>query len=221
MPINNTDTHKYCHKCCSLKEKTEYHKNRARHDGIEVYCKKCRLLLRKAKLHNSEEARNKAKEHSKKWRKENPQKALEVAKRYRENHKDKLSDMRKSEKWKEYQKLLQRERRKNPVHRIRNNVSRQIIHALKRSHGSKRGESVLNKLGYTLEQLKEHLESQFNEKMNWDNYGSYWHIDHIYPQSLLPYESLEDDNFKKCWELNNLRPLEAIENIKKSNKLTS
>ena len=40
-----------------------------------------------------------------------------------------------------------------------------------------------------------------------------WHIDHIIPQSLLPYSSMEDDNFKKCWALSNLRPLSAKQNL--------
>jgi len=74
-------------------------------------------------------------------------------------------------------------------------------------------------LPYTQEQLKEHLENQFDSKMTWDNYGTYWHIDHIYPQSLLPYDSLEHPNFQKCWALENLRPLEAKANIKKGNKV--
>lgn len=55
--------------------------------------------------------------------------------------------------------------------------------------------------------------------MNWDNWGAYWHIDHIYPVSLLPYSSMEEDNFKRCWALDNLRPLEKIANIKKGNKI--
>ena len=60
--------------------------------------------------------------------------------------------------------------------------------------------------------------------MSWDNWGPYvkdnktWQIDHIIPQSKLVYTSMEDDNFKKCWALENLRPLESIENIKKGNK---
>ena len=54
--------------------------------------------------------------------------------------------------------------------------------------------------------------------MNWENYGSYWHIDHIKPKSLFIFESLEDEEFKQCWSLNNLRPLEAKENIRKGNR---
>lgn len=54
--------------------------------------------------------------------------------------------------------------------------------------------------------------------MNWDNYGSYWHIDHIKPISLFKYETAEDPEFKKCWALDNLQPLEKIANLKKGNK---
>ena len=32
---------------------------------------------------------------------------------------------------------------------------------------------------------------------------------------------MEHPNFQKCWALSNLRPLEAFENIRKSNKLIS
>lgn len=41
----------------------------------------------------------------------------------------------------------------------------------------------------------------------------------IYPQSLLQYTSMLEENFNKCWALSNLRPLEATINVKKSNKV--
>jgi len=41
----------------------------------------------------------------------------------------------------------------------------------------------------------------------------------IYPQSRLPYSSYDDVNFKKAWELSNLRPLWASDNIKKGNRI--
>ena len=43
--------------------------------------------------------------------------------------------------------------------------------------------------------------------------------DHVYPQSKLPFDSLEHLNFQKCWALENLRPLSAAENFKKGNYL--
>ncbi len=114
----------------------------------------------------------------------------------------------------------ERERRqKDPTFRLMLNTKNAIYKAIIRNNGGKKGSKTLDALPYTIQQLKEHLEKQFDEYMTWENYGSYWHVDHIYPQSKLPYKSLSDKNFKLCWALDNLRPLEAIENIKKSAKI--
>lgn len=112
-----------------------------------------------------------------------------------------------------------RQRAENPFFAIKSNMSRAIRHHLTKEGGSKFGKTTLDCLPYTIEKLKEHLESQFDDKMSWENYGSYWHIDHKFPQSRLPYDSIEHPNFKKAWSLENLQPLEAIENIKKGDKL--
>ena len=112
-------------------------------------------------------------------------------------------------------------------------VSRSIRNALKKRNVSKGGKPFLKFVNYSMLKLKEHLEKQFESWMSWTNHGIYrksdwneedkstwtWQIDHIIPQCKLPYTSMEDENFKKCWALENLRPLEAIENMKKSNKL--
>lgn len=82
-------------------------------------------------------------------------------------------------------------------------------------------------LGYTLFNLKNHLESQFEFWMNWDNHGPYipakwkdddistwkWNLDHIIPHSTFKYTSMNDESFKACWALSNLRPLSAKQNI--------
>ena len=73
-------------------------------------------------------------------------------------------------------------------------------------------------VGYTLTELMEHLESKFQPGMTWDNYGE-WHIDHIIPISYFDYSSYDDETFKICWDLNNLQPLWAKDNLIKSNKL--
>ena len=43
-----------------------------------------------------------------------------------------------------------------------------------------------------------------------------WNIDHIIPQSRFSYDSLDHPDFLKCWALENLRPIEILENIRKS-----
>jgi 5-methylcytosine-specific restriction endonuclease McrA len=50
--------------------------------------------------------------------------------------------------------------------------------------------------------------------MSWENYGK-WHIDHVVPDSFFFYQTTRDIGFKKSWELKNLQPLWALDNIKK------
>ena len=83
----------------------------------------------------------------------------------------------------------------------------------------KNHQSWQNLSGYNIKYLCNHLEKQFDDNMNWDNYGSYWHIDHIIPLSFFEYEDFNDVEFKLAWHINNLQPLEACANISKRNKL--
>ena len=39
------------------------------------------------------------------------------------------------------------------------------------------------------------------------------------PKSLFNYKNPEDEEFKKCWALNNLRPLKAKENLRRKKSL--
>lgn len=69
----------------------------------------------------------------------------------------------------------------------------------------------------TINFLKGWLEAKFDEKMTWNNYGTYWTIDHIIPCGS--YDLTNENNVKECFHYKNLQPLEKIENIRKSNKL--
>ena len=84
----------------------------------------------------------------------------------------------------------------------------------------KEGKSMFEFLPYTMDELRDHIEAQFSQEMSWDNYGSYWHLDHIVPHSRLPYKEMSEVNFLRCWSLENLQPLPARENLRKSNKIT-
>lgn len=111
----------------------------------------------------------------------------------------------------------------DPVRRLRLQMSKNIHAAIK--FGKKF--SIMDHLPYSIEELKNHLEKQFEPWMSWSNWGVYnsktwddndsstwtWQIDHIVPQVALPYSSPDDANFRKCWNLSNLRPLSAKRNI--------
>ena len=100
------------------------------------------------------------------------------------------------------------------VYRVKCNVSNSICASLK-ANGWTKGGKTFDYLPYSPEGLMEHLEKQFDEHMTRDNYGTYWHIDHIKPHVMFNYDSLDHPEFQKCWALENLRPLKASENISK------
>jgi hypothetical protein len=119
----------------------------------------------------------------------------------------------------------EQERRKiDPVFRLKGILRSATRGWLK---GTKNGESIASHLPYTIQELKNHLESQFEYWMNWGNQGVYrvetwndfdpttwtWQLDHIMPQSDLPYTTMEEENFRECWKLSNLRPYSAKQNL--------
>jgi hypothetical protein len=108
-----------------------------------------------------------------------------------------------------------RRRQKDSRRRLRSSITCLVRLALKKQGATKGGKTFAH-LDYTPRELYEHLEAQFDKNMTWENYGSYWHLDHIIPQAALPYNSLKHPNFKKAWALDNLQPLEKSENIQKS-----
>lgn len=71
-------------------------------------------------------------------------------------------------------------------------------------------------IGYTAQQLKEHIERQFVRGMSWGNHGE-WHIDHIVP--IGEFDLLTPEGRRAANALTNLRPIWATENLKKSDKV--
>jgi hypothetical protein len=86
-----------------------------------------------------------------------------------------------------------------------NIIRRDMCKCLQNSKSNGKWEKVL---GYTLNELKNHLESLFFSEMCWNNYGlNGWTIDHIIPCSFFMWRRYEDVEFQYCWSLVNLRPM--------------
>jgi len=115
----------------------------------------------------------------------------------------------------EYMRVYQKKRRQDPQYRLSANIGTAIWTSLKKE---KKGQKWEPLVGYTLEDLKKHLEKQFIAPMCWENYGK-WHIDHKIPKSAFNFLKPEHRDFKRCWALKNLRPLWGTDNLKKHNKL--
>lgn len=104
----------------------------------------------------------------------------------------------------------------SPMVQLNAIVSCSIYHSL---NGKKDGRHWEHLVGYTRLELARHLERQFTRGMSWSNVGK-WHIDHIRPISSFKFTSYEDEDFRHCWALSNLRPLWGKTNQYKGSKVT-
>ena len=94
------------------------------------------------------------------------------------------------------------------------NIRSLIRNAFKREFRCK-SKKTTEILGCTFEEFKLYLESKFDENMNWENQGTYWHMDHVVPISSA---ETEEDVYKLN-HYTNFQPLYWEDNLKKSNKL--
>ena len=210
---------KVCSKCKKELTLDCFHKRLNRPVGMVAVCKNCmkeyaksRYLLNSKKI--IEQSSNYYIKHreyklsySKEWHKlhgKNKWYDKELKKKYQLEHRKNIN------------MATSNRRLSNAKYRVDGSMSDRIRKTLK---GIKMGRQWESLVGYNREELMSHLEKQFDINMRWDNYGVYWHIDHIIPVSYFKYTKPEDGDFIKCWSLNNLRPLEAGENRRKHNKL--
>lgn len=200
--------------------------------GDGRWCKECVKIKNKLYRQTNKDKLKKYKQtdsykqKSKNYKERNKKEIKKWSKEYYLSNKDRFQNyyIENKEKIKERVRKWDRKRMKTDlIYRLRKNTSSYIRNSVKH----KGGNSILNNLPYTIDELKNHLESQFESWMTWDNWGNYnsttwndndsttwtWNIDHIIPHSNLPYNSMNDENFKKCWSLNNLRPYSAKQNI--------
>ena len=115
-------------------------------------------------------------------------------------------------------KRIKNKRKTDSKFKLRCNISSSIWQSLKRNKSSKSNCTWEKLVGYSLKQLKKHLEKQFTDSMTWNNYGE-WHIDHKLPVIFFNFSNPFQDEFKRCWALSNLQPMWALENKKKNAKI--
>ena len=89
-------------------------------------------------------------------------------------------------------------------------IRNRIMRVLK---GRRKEVKTLELLGCSLNKLKLHIEGGFDERMTWDNHGTYWHVDHIIP--LAAFDLTNESELRMACNYRNLQPLEAIANMKK------
>ena len=134
----------------------------------------------------------------------------------------------KPEKYREYNnKYKDKKYKEDETFKINNLVSSSVKYAIRiKKNSIKEGteftevKSKYEKfLGYTMNDLILHLESQFTDEngFTWNNHGDVdgWEVDHVKAKSSYIFNSLDSLEFQKCWSLENLRPLNRWENNSK------
>ncbi len=185
---------KYCSNICKnrSKKRKEYNQKSEVIEKRKVYNRKPEIIERRKKYNQKPEVKEKREKYNQK-----PEVIKARKKQYRKSD---------------------RKRRKDPLFRMGQNISAGIRKSLKSNNLFKDGRHWEHLVGYTILELKEHLEKLFKPGMNFDNKGE-WVIDHIIPKIFFKYKSIEDTEFKYCWSLDNLQPLWEKDNRKKWDKV--
>ena len=202
---------KYCSKkCCQAQADRNFKRKHA--DRIRA---KQRLLTRKYRSKWDEETRarkrEEVRENNKKW-----YHALSDKERLARSRRQYESCDKKRK-----QKLARQNRRKlyqkNENYKMRHILRSRLRNALLNQRTTKFA-PTLDLLGCTVEELKAHIEAQFEPWMTWDNWAhDTWHIDHIKP--CASYDLTDPEQQRECFHYTNLRPLEATENMRKNARL--
>jgi len=202
---------KKCSKCKEVKPVNEFGKLNKRKDGLKELCKECKRKETKeyrTKNPISEECREISRRKAKERRAKDPEKYRTESRQYFKNNPN-------------YRLDYEQERNKDPIFRIKKNISRRMRYAL--FSGVKKDSATKN-LGCSVPFLKQHLVQQFyshpktKKPMTWENYGiKGWHIDHIIP--LAFFDLADPEQFKIAVHYKNLQPMWAYQNLQKSSSL--
>ena len=99
------------------------------------------------------------------------------------------------------------------MYRIVDNLSRRAVSSFNKNEYKF---SHIDLIGCDYETLRNHLQSLFQNGMNFENYRK-WELDHIFPISKFNLNNI--DEIKKCFNYTNLQPLWKPDNRKKGNKI--
>ena len=208
----------YYEKRGSFLKKEEYKK--ILNDPVlhKEYLEKRKILERKRRNKNREWYNFKSRTYQRKRYLRKREEILAYNRDYRRNKmkpetKEKI--LKNQREWDRKQKVT------NPAYKIKYNIKSRLGLLLKKQKITKR-ERTLDYVGCSFEDLKNHLEKQFQPGMSWENRVE-WHIDHIVPVNyfIKNFDFTDINVQKKCFHYTNLRPLWKFDNLSKGAKIIS
>lgn len=179
---------------------------------------KCREYCKRWKENNTE----KVKKYSKEYYGKNFTKINKQNNKWYENNPEKVKKRRKEYRKKNIGKIREYENRKYEIN-SKYNLSRKISNMINKSIRGNKNNCHWEKLvDYNISNLIKKLKSTIPKEYLWNDFlQGRLHIDHIIPTRAFIFDKPEDEEFKQCWSLYNLRLLPAKENRKKHDKITN
>ncbi len=191
-----------CTQNCGYHPYSEYWSDSNNKDGYHHNCKKCKNQINKD------------------YQKNNKEKIRQTKKEYAKNNRERIGSNRKE--WIKNNLEHHRESNRNYVKNRRNvdpgfkllgNLRHRVNLALKENRKSV---TTSNLIGCSIDELWNHLESQFKDGMTKTNYGSIWHVDHYIPCNAFVLSKEQEQ--RRCFNWKNLQPMFAAENMSKGDK---
>jgi hypothetical protein len=232
---------KVCKECSVEKDYSCFWKNKRYKDGKETKCIDCikaknstpEMKEKMAKFNKEWREKNpdymkeygksdKSKEYHKRyykdnneeykkrsiqWKKDNPIRANQTKKIYIEENREKHNAYHRE--WKKTKRV------EDVSYKLKENISRRIRYELNTLITKGKNKHTVDYLGTSIDYVKTYLEARFEIGMNWNNYGTSWHIDHI-----IPATHSFNNNFETmcCWNYRNLQPMWALSNKSKGDR---
>lgn len=216
---------KTCRVCEIEKPFSDFNKSNRNKDGLNNMCKECgKKYAKKYRMENYEQVIKKEREYDQKnkkkrlnYRIKNKEEIKRYAKIYREENKDKIKLGIRNAKNKRY--------KNDSVFKLKESIRCNIVSSIKRNGYDKKLRTN-EILGCTYYEFKEHIKSQWEDWMSWENYGNpddgilepnkTWDIDHIIPIS----SAVNESEVIKLNHFTNLQPLcSYINRIIKKDKI--
>ncbi len=220
-----------CKKCSSVIMHNARASNKMKNkERSKIYRDKNKDIIKEKKKIFAINNKEKISKQRKNFREINKERIQADKREYYKNNKEKIFSYQKNNiiAINSYRRQYKKNRlQEDSIFKLREYISCYINRTIIKNGSSKNNHSIMEYLPYTIQELKDHLEKQFEPWMSWKNHGIYrknkwkqdeistwtWQLDHIIPQASLPFSSMKDENFKRCWNLENLRPLSAKQNF--------
>jgi hypothetical protein len=185
-------------------------------EANKKYYHKNKEHLKESMKEYRQNSKETVKEYWKEYYQKNKEAIAEASKKYYQKNKERMAEYCKEYRKNKYSTNLDYKFRHLLRSALYRNLKRYLIKETNPEFSYTKASSSL--LGCTVEELKTHIENQFEDGMTWENWAhDGWHLDHIIPCSSFDLTKKKEQ--KKCFHYTNLQPLWAEDNLSKSSKL--